>query len=201
MITTLIFDWGGVLTVGKYTQSILEVLSKERPVSTKEIYPDFDSLIVQMNEGALSFRAFVATVNLRFNLKISEAEMGAIFRQAIVPNYELIWLVGRLHSNYTLVLLSDTDEMTVKNLKKYHQKMLGFFSKKYFSHELKMRKPNTAFFKHVLSDLKVPADECLFIDDKQKNVAAAEECGMKGILFCSVGQLKKELLSNGLKFD
>ena len=95
-------------------------------------------------------------------------------------------------------MLSDNDDITVKNLEKYHNKMLNLFTKKYFSHELKMRKPNFKFFKYVLGDLNIVPSECIFIDDKPKNVDAAKECGMNGIVFSSVNQLKKELASFGI---
>ncbi|MBW2993313.1 hypothetical protein KY317_01935, partial [Candidatus Woesearchaeota archaeon] len=136
MIKTLIFDWGGVLTVGRYTPAILKVLSKERPISVEEIYPEFDKLIVQMNEGEISFKKFVHLVNLKFAIKITEKEMEAVFKKAIIPNKEVIALVKKLHGNYNLILMSDNDEVTVKNLKKYHSEMLKLFSKKYFSNEL-----------------------------------------------------------------
>ncbi|MBI1970982.1 HAD-IA family hydrolase [Candidatus Woesearchaeota archaeon] len=78
------------------------------------------------------------------------------------------------------------------------ERVLNLLDKKYFSHELKMRKPNLKFFKYVLDDLNTSPLECAFIDDKQKNVDAAKECGMKGIVFSSVNQLKKELASLGV---
>jgi putative hydrolase of the HAD superfamily len=177
------------------------MLSKERQADIEEIYPDFDKLIVQMSSGEISFKEFVAGINQRFGFNLSEAEMEDIFRQAIVPNQAVIKLVRKLHAGYNLVLLSNNDEMTVRNLKKYHKEMLGLFSKKYFSHELKLEKPDLKFFKHVLHDLNVNASECLFIDDKQKNVAAAKECGMNALLFSSASQLKKDLLSHSIKID
>jgi len=198
MITTLIFDWGGVLTIGKYTTSILEVLSKEKLISSAEIYSDFDKLIIQMNEGTISFKEFARLITHKFNLKISEEEMKDIFKRAIVPNEKIIEFIKKLHSKYRLVMLSNNDEVTVKNLEEHHNDMLNLFDKKYFSHELKMRKPNLKFFRYVLDDLNTSPSECVFIDDKQKNVDGAKECGMKGIVFSSVNQLKKELVNLGV---
>ncbi len=198
MITTLLFDWGGVLTVGRYTRAILNVLSKEKPISIEDIYPDFDQFMIQMNEGTLSGREFVIEINKKFHWSFTEKEIDDVFRKAIVPNEEIITLLPKLRSRYTLVLFSDNDEITLKNLKRHHHVMLELFDKKYFSHELKLRKPNLQFFKYVLRDLQVPPLECLFIDDKQKNVEAAIACGMQGVIFSSAEQLKKELIAHGI---
>lgn len=110
-------------------------------------------------------------------------------------------LIRNLHSRYTLILVSDNDATTVKNLKKYHHKLLNMFTKKYFSYELKILKSNPKFFKYVIDDLNIPPSDCIFIDDKQKNVDAAKECGINGIVFSSVNQLKKELASLSVKID
>ena len=193
MITTLIFDWGGVLTVGKYTQSILDVLSKEKSVSIEEIYPDFDRFIVQMNEGVISFREFVEFVNDSLSFKITEDEMEDIFKRAIVPNEKMIEIIKKLHSKYKLIMLSDNDDITVKNLEKYHNKMLNLFTKKYFSHELKMRKPNFKFFKYVLGDLNIVPSECIFIDDLTENISQAREAGINSIQFSDKDSLIKDL--------
>ena len=76
--------------------------------------------------------------------------------------------------------------------------MLTLFRKKYFSHEIKMAKPNKKLFEHVLADLNIEASKCIFIDDKQKNIDAARECGIRGIVFSSVEQTKKELALLGI---
>jgi len=198
MIKTIIFDWGGVLTVGKYTLSVLKTLSKETKISIEKYYSDFDKLIVEMNEDRLSFTNFVRSVNNKFGLKITEKGMKEIFRKSIIPNKEVIQLAENLSRKYNLTLMSDIDEVTVENLKEYHKSLLETFSKKYFSYKVKMRKPNLNFFKYVLNDSGLEPSKCLFIDDKQKNVDAAISCGMKALVFSDIFKLKKELASLGI---
>ena len=55
MIKNIIFDWGEVLTVGRYTKSILKTISKEKKIIIDAIYPEFDRLIVEMNAGNIDF--------------------------------------------------------------------------------------------------------------------------------------------------
>lgn len=110
----------------------------------------------------------------------------------------MITLLKKLHSKYDLILLSDSDDITVKNLKKYHAEMLALFRKKYFSNQLKVAKPNPKIFEYVLADLCIDPSKCVFIDDKKKNVDSAKKCGVKGIVFSSVEQVKKEFTLLGI---
>ncbi len=198
MIKTLIFDWGGVLTIGRYTPAILTVLSK-KGMSIEKEGELFNEYIIQMNAGEISFKEFVLKINSRFQLKITEKEMENVFKEAIIPNENVIVLVRTLAKQYQMILLSDNDEATLKNINKYHKHMLDLFSKTYFSHELKMRKPNQKLFTHVLTDAKITPAETIFIDDKPENVESAVNLGMKGIVFSSIDQLKKELASFSVK--
>ncbi len=50
------------------------------------------------------------------------------------------------------------------------------------SGEVGMRKPEPEIFRHAAQTLGLPPEECVFIDDMPANVAAAQACGMTGVL-------------------
>ncbi len=52
-----------------------------------------------------------------------------------------------------------------------------------FSCEVGMVKPEPGIYRRALEDLKLPARECLFVDDSEANVAAAADLGMTAVLF------------------
>lgn len=199
MIKTIIFDWGGVLTVGKYTQSFINTIAKEKGIHVEEIYKKIDRLIVEMNRGKLSFRDFAKKLNGLCNTDMKENEAAALARKAIIPNNPVITLAGKLKKEYALILMSDNYEVNVRHLARYHKEMLSLFSRKYFSCMLKMTKPNKNFFKYIISNAKLNPKECIFIDDKKKNVDVAEKIGTHGIVFSNLTQLKKELKVMGIK--
>ena len=66
---------------------------------------------------------------------------------------------------------------------------------------MRIKKPDPKFFKRVLEDSKLNSSECVFIDDKKKNIEAARKFGINGILFLNINQLKKELLDLGVSFN
>ena len=67
------------------------------------------------------------------------------------------------------------------------------FAFKTFSAEVKLIKPDPAIYEHTLHGLGVAASEALFIDDREINIQAARELGIRSIRFQSVGQLRKDL--------
>jgi len=52
------------------------------------------------------------------------------------------------------------------------------FPRRYLSHEVGLVKPDPAFFRHVIADLKIAPEEALFLDDNAVNVAAARALGL-----------------------
>ncbi len=61
------------------------------------------------------------------------------------------------------------------------------------SGEEKCRKPDERIYRILLDRFSLKPEQCLFIDDNPKNVAAARELGMSGLDFTSVEQLKMDL--------
>ena len=46
-------------------------------------------------------------------------------------------------------------------------------------------KPDPEIYQRLLQKLDVPAEQCLFIDDIERNLLPAQQLGMKTILFTS----------------
>lgn len=51
-----------------------------------------------------------------------------------------------------------------------------------YSAEVKLLKPDPRIYQLILDQLNLPADECIFVDDKPVNVQVAQSLGMKGVL-------------------
>jgi 2-haloacid dehalogenase len=61
------------------------------------------------------------------------------------------------------------------------------------SGKVRIAKPDPRIFEILLERIGRPAQECIFIDDSPKNIAAAQQLGFQTILFRSAGQLKQDL--------
>ena len=63
------------------------------------------------------------------------------------------------------------------------------------SHEVELVKPNPGIYQITLFKLGAKPEECVFIDDKGRNIDTAMELGMKGIVFRTDKQTIRDLNS------
>ena len=71
------------------------------------------------------------------------------------------------------------------------------------SSDIKMIKPTPSIYEYILKTYKLKPEECLFIDDVEVNVKAAEEMGIKGFVFKNNYEELEEVLGTSLtkKYD
>lgn len=62
-----------------------------------------------------------------------------------------------------------------------------------YSFEDKVLKPNPLAFQKVLHKLNAKPEECVFIDDQEKNIKAAQALGIKSVLFINTEDLQSRL--------
>jgi len=80
-----------------------------------------------------------------------------------------------------LAVLSNFTPDLNEYLEKY--KISHFFERVFISAVLRMKKPDPAIYRHALKEMNVLPQESLFIDDKEENIAAALNLGMRGVVF------------------
>jgi len=56
-----------------------------------------------------------------------------------------------------------------------------------FSCDILEIKPAPAIYHHLLDKYQLNAKDCIFFDDREENVVAADELGVKGVLFTDAG--------------
>jgi putative hydrolase of the HAD superfamily len=69
----------------------------------------------------------------------------------------------------------------------------GLFDTVVLSGEVGMRKPEKEIFLHAAETLGLAPAECVFIDDMEANVAAAQACGMTGVLHTETASTARAL--------
>ena len=57
------------------------------------------------------------------------------------------------------------------------------FDREFYSCDIGAAKPDSAYFLHILEVLALDANDALFLDDHEVNVAAAREAGLHGVTF------------------
>lgn len=66
------------------------------------------------------------------------------------------------------------------------------------SSEEHLIKPDVRIYQRVLEKFHLQPSDCIFVDDKQKNVDAAKACDMQGLVFTNADQLRSDLKQLGV---
>jgi HAD superfamily hydrolase (TIGR01509 family) len=73
---------------------------------------------------------------------------------------------------------------------RYMSEVLGYadrFDGAFYSCQLRLIKPDVEYFRAVLSEIGLPPDRVLFLDDHQANVDAAQSAGLHAAVFTAEG--------------
>ncbi|WP_127133091.1 HAD family hydrolase [Pseudoflavitalea rhizosphaerae] len=100
---------------------------------------------------------------------------------------ERIELLAELRKKYNLYLFSNTNAIHLSSFAKTFSDSFngasldGEFSKAWYSHLIKLRKPDVESFEFIIRDGGLNPSESVFIDDALVNVEGARKAGLNGI--------------------
>lgn len=194
MIKAVIFDFGSVLVKA---EPLYKKIAKKLKISEKKAHEIIFPLTKKWSCGKINEKEFWQSSEKRLKINIPpELKKDLLFgrEEYIKGSWKIL---HELHKNkIRLALLSNIIPPFARinyRLGKYKKlKKLGFEAI-VLSCKVGFRKPDPKIYKIVLKKLKLPANKCLFIDDKSENVRAARKLGMKGIRFKTPAKLRKDL--------
>lgn len=182
----LIFDLGGVLIDIDYskTQVAFEALGI---VNFNELYSQAKQkeLFDRFETGQISAQNFINQLMHYFTEPISPNKIVHAWNAMILDfQVEKLQLLERLKANYSLFLLSNTNELHVpvvrQRLAKLTSKNLeDYFSRIYLSNEISYRKPSTEIFELVCDENNLDPSSTLFIDDSIQHIEGAKKIGLQ----------------------
>lgn len=195
MIKNIIFDIGNVLAAFAwkdyfkgfgYSEDILARLAKATTLSP--CWNEYDRGELSDEEILLSFIA-------------NDPEMEPYIRETLTRvhglvtgfDYAIPWVKELKEQGYKVYYLSNF----AKTAREDCTDALGFLEYMdggVFSYEVKLIKPDAAIYECLLERYGLVAEECVFFDDVEKNIIAACEVGIHGIVFQGREQAMKELL-------
>ncbi len=118
--------------------------------------------------------------------------------EILKPDEDVLRIFCKLKElEYPLFLLSNFHKRAFEKICREYAFFTNFDGILISSHA-GLIKPETAIYQKLADAFSLTACECLFIDDTLKNVTAAEELGMEGIVFKDALQLEGELVSRGI---
>ena len=111
----------------------------------------------------------------------------------------MVELINELHmQGYTLGIATNMGAETLDELKQKHPEFFEKFSVVASPDTIDptgsfIEKPDVQFFKLFQEQFNKTGNLIVFIDDRTRNVKAAEQAGMQGISFKNHAQLRSEL--------
>ena len=105
---------------------------------------------------------------------------------------EFVEFLQSLPPQYKIVILSNawSDARSFHNAK---FKFDTWVDVAIYSAEVKLLKPDPRIYQLALAQLNLPADACVFVDDKLTNVQAAQSLGMQGVCYRDTQQTMREI--------
>jgi len=185
-ISTLIFDFGGVLIDLDMNQSILNF--KKLGVENVENYlSNFgqSGFFMQLEKGKISAEEFRSEIRKMTTNTITDKEIDDAWNAFLVriPS-EKLDIVYQLRKKFRVIMLSNTNAIHFPYAERtfFSYKNRGideYFDKCYRSYDMKMAKPDAEIFEAILSQEQVAPNQCLLLDDGPKNIEQAQKLGFQ----------------------
>ncbi len=197
-ISTIVFDVGRVLVnidFDAFPRSL--GMKRSDPMHSNE--RSIKQLAFEYETGKIGTEKFFDSLEGIFRHKFSRSRLLNAWNAIVEDEVsEIAPVVDRLQTKYQIALLSNTN-LTHFQKALETSPILRKFSKKYLSYEMGAAKPDEAAYRTMIRGLGVESPTILFIDDIGENIIAARKCGIIGIRFRNVPQLKDDLLKIGIR--
>ncbi len=142
--------------------------------------------------------------NAAHNRELSDEAIDAAWNSLLIgvrPNHHELLL--QLKGQYRTFLLSNNNEIHYQWIMDYLNREFGmngnsaFFEKDYYSHLMRMRKPDDEIFQFVLDTHGLNPAETLFVDDSPQHIETAKKLGLQAHLLAQSDTLPSLLARLG----
>lgn len=148
------------------------------------------ALFDAFDKGILTAAQFRSELrNATHNRKLSDEAIDSAWNSLLIGvragHHDLLL---QLQKQYRTFLLSNNNEIHYQWIMDYLQREFGlngndsFFEKAYYSHLIRMRKPDEEIFEFVLDTHKLTPEETLFVDDSPQHIETATRLGIRAHL-------------------
>lgn len=188
-ITTIIFDFGGVI-INLDLPDCINNLKKIGVHNVEQYLSNFGQkdFFLKYENGDINTEEFRNEIKKLAGKELNNDEIDKAwcFFLCDIPDEKLL-LITKLKEKYRLLLLSNTNPLHIEvsaagEFAKRGKTIHDFFDKCYLSYKMKITKPNPQIFQSLLADANVSPEECLFLDDGQKNIDTAMSLGINSYL-------------------
>lgn len=193
MIKAVVFDLGGVIFSSNATSyEGREKVAKEWGISAKELQKFWFERRENLITGKISEDTFLNDLISKYNLNMSLDQIKDHIRRSDIVNEEMIKIISALKQQYKIfALTNDVKEWVEFRINAFN--LNKHFDIIFSSSEIGLLKPDKRIYQYVLEKINLAPEEIIFIDDREENVKASLNLGIKSFHFTNAKEFKNWL--------
>ncbi len=192
MKKAVIFDLNGVFIV---SPKLSDRFRDSFGIQNEQFLPALSDVMAQVRmPGAAPMHTYWQPYFAQWGIAMTEQELMDFWFTAEAENTEMVALARELKGGGArlFVLSNNLNERSA-----YYDKHFPFlkelFEKQYYSWQTGFVKPDPRCFTTILEENGLAADDCVFFDDSEKNVAAAQALGIEAHAFAGPAMVRRQL--------
>lgn len=199
MVRAIIFDLGGVVVPFDFRRGYA-AMAPFCAYPPEEIPKKIRStdLVTRYETGRIGSRNFVDELCELLDLRVDFDGFCQLWSAIFLPG-SLIPddLFTRLGDRYRLIALSNTNELHFRRIRA-HYPVISRFEHLILSFRVGCAKPSRRIYDLAVEKAECRAEQCLFIDDMQTFVEAAQSAGLDAMRFQGYPHLEREFGRRGI---
>lgn len=142
-----------------------------------------------VDAGLISYKDF--SREIASMAKVSPEHFDKIIKSVVADNSTLQYIAEELKPQYKIGMLSNVADDWLQTL--FSESQRNLFDEIALSYKIGAIKPDPRAYEAISNQLDVAAEECIFVDDQERNVTGAQEIGMQALVYKNLDQCKSDL--------
>jgi len=193
MIRAVVFDLGGVVTIGDPLTGMLSYCAHAIGVTEERLLEPFSRIHDAWKKGQFPEKEFWEKITSPLHVSMPQGSSLWLdsFLSMYRENKDILSLIMQLkQKRFAIGLLSNTEVPVANFIKNKHGELFDIFV---CSCNVGMIKPDAEIYQLTLQKLHMKPEEVVFVDDKEENVLGARDIGIHGIHFTDTSSLIHDL--------
>ncbi len=196
MVKAVILDLDGVFFIE--TEYLSKRVEEKYGLAADDFYAVFKEVMKEARQpGVADTFVLLAPHFKRWGLVVSREEFFNLWFSGETYRSEVVDYVQELRQRGLKVfILSNNFRERTEYYRQHYPEVFSSVDKTYFSWETGFVKPDLQAFRNLLEEQSLTPEECVYLDDMQKNVESAQEVGIKAALYEDLAGAKEFIASS-----
>lgn len=198
-IAQVFFDIGGVLGSNGWDREQRSAAIEHFGLDAEDFQYRHEETVGALEAGGISLDEYLDVIVFSEPRPFSRADFKDFMFALSEPFPDSIAVARELRERSTarmMTLNNESRELNVFRIQRFG--LCAIFSTFFTSCWLGVRKPTREIYEKALGMTQTDPQRCLFVDDREQNLAPARALGMRTIRFESAPQLRAALTQHGL---